>query len=83
MSDRVVRPPSPPALSRKREREPVRRHFAVDFGWSSSTLTLNLPDWMSASLALTLAITSAGTFFSNVPSGASSEPLCFIIEYGP
>jgi hypothetical protein len=38
---------------------------------------------MSFSRALTLATSSAGTFFSKLPSGASSEPLCFIVEYVP
>ena len=38
-----------------------------DFGTSSDPL-------------LALATRSAGTFFSKVPSGASSEPLCFIVE---
>ena len=55
-------------------------YLAVDLGWLSSTLTLNWPARIAFSLARTLAITSAGIFFSNVPSGASSEPLCFIIE---
>ncbi len=58
-------------------------YFAVDLGWLSSTFTVNLPARISASRALTLATTSAGTFFSNVPRGASDEPLCCIIEYGP
>jgi hypothetical protein len=88
--DRVVGQQRAEALGDAREAQdrsraghvgtPRGAYLAVDFGWSSSTLTVNLPAWMSASLALTLATTSAGTFLSNVPSGASSEPLCFIIE---
>ena len=59
------------------------RHLAVDLGCESSTLTANLPDRMSASLALTLATRAAGTLPSKVPSGASELPLYFIIEYWP
>ncbi len=66
--------------ARRRHRRPSRCTSAVDFGWLSSTLTVNLPARMSACLALTLATMSAGTLVSKVPSGASSEPLCFIIE---
>jgi len=60
----------------------VARHgyFAVDFGCVSSTLTSKLPARIAPSFARIFATTSAGTFFSKVPSGASSEPLCFIIE---
>jgi hypothetical protein len=68
------------AAARGEARNAHRCLLAVDLGWLSSTLTVNLPSRMSFSLALTLATTSAGTFFSKVPSGASSEPLCFIIE---
>ena len=55
-------------------------YFAVGLGWLSSTLTASLPSAIAFSAALTLATISAGTFFSKVPSGASSEPLCFIVE---
>ena len=58
-------------------------YFAVDLGCESSTFTLNLPDRISASRAFTRAMTSAGTLFSKVPSGASSEPLFFMCEYTP
>jgi simple sugar transport system ATP-binding protein len=53
-------------------------HLAL--GALSSTLTAKLPSRMAFSLALTLALSSAGTLASKVPSGASSEPLCFMVE---
>ena len=56
-------------------------HFAVDFGSVSITATLNLPSRISFSFTFTRACRSAGTLLANVPSGASSEPLCFISEY--
>ncbi len=52
-------------------------------GCVSSTLTVNLPAKIASCFAFTLALTSAGTLLSNVPSGDSSEPLNFIIEYWP
>ena len=58
-------------------------HFEPGFGGASLTLTTNLPERSSSSRAITLAITSFGTFDSKLPSGASSEPLNFIIEYWP
>ena len=58
-------------------------YFAVDFGSASFTLTANLPSRIAFSFARTFSTTSFGTFASNVPSGASSLPLCFIVEYGP
>ncbi len=62
------------------DRAGVEAHLAVGLGWLSSTLTVNLPSRMACSLALTLATRSAGTLPSKLPSGASSLPLCFIIE---
>src|SRR6218665_2789533 len=56
---------------------------AVDWGRLSSIFTVNRPARISACLARTLALRAAGPLFANVPSGASSEPLCRIIEYGP
>ena len=55
-------------------------YFAVGLGWLSSTFTVSLPSAIAFSATLTLATISAGTFFSKLPSGASSEPLCFIVE---
>ena len=57
--------------------------YSVDLGSASLTLTVNLPSWIAFSLSFTFFTRSAGTFFSNVPSGANSEPLYFIVEYGP
>ncbi|CAG0956854.1 hypothetical protein BURK1_00499 [Burkholderiales bacterium] len=59
------------------------RYFAVDFGSASLTLTTNFPSRIALSFAATLSLISFGTLVSNVPSGASSLPRCFIIEYGP
>ena len=53
------------------------------FGWLSLTFTVKEPSRIAFSRAATLSMTSLGTFPSKVPSGASSEPLCFIIEYWP
>jgi len=50
-------------------------YFAVDLGWLSSTLTVNLPSWMAFSLARTLATSSAGIFFSKSPAGPATS-LC-------
>ena len=58
-------------------------HLAPGLGCLSSTFTVNLPARISASRALTLAASSAGTLVAKVPSGASSLPLYFIIEYLP
>ena len=49
-------------------------------GCASLTFTVNLPARISACLSATFFFRSAGTLASNVPSGASDEPLCFIIE---
>ena len=69
------------AAARKRLRSDMADpYLAVDLGWLSSTLTANLPSWMAFSFARTLVTMSAGIFFSKVPSGASSEPLNFMVE---
>ncbi len=56
---------------------------APGFGGLSSTFTTNLPSRIAFSFARTFSITSFGTLASNVPSGASSDPPYFIIEYEP
>ena len=88
MSEANVKPGESRAAEVKREPSVSEtgegeHHFAVDFGSVSTTGTLNLPSRMSFSFAFTFVITAAGTLPSNVPSGASSEPLCFISDYWP
>ena len=61
-------------------REP---YFAVDFGCVSSTLTVNLFERMSASLALTLATMSAGTLAGEGAERREFRSLYFIIENLP
>ena len=55
----------------------------LDLGSLSTTLTVKLPSRMDFWRAWTRVMTSAGTLPSKLPSGASSEPLCFISEYWP
>ncbi len=84
------------AFSRKRGKENEARRvcFCVgdkdrrcryidDFGSVSTTSTVNAPSTIAFSFAFAFFATSAGTLLAKVPSGASSEPLYFIVEYLP
>jgi hypothetical protein len=61
----------------------IRLYLNAALGCESSTFTVNLPSKIAFSFARTFVTISAGIFFSNVPSGDSSEPLNFIMEYWP
>lgn len=65
---------------RSAENHPSATYLAVDLGSVSLTFTVNLPLRIAACLSATAFLMLAGTLASNVPSGESSEPLCFIIE---
>ena len=60
------------------EKDRSRRYD--DFGSSSLISTVKLPSLMAASFSATMAIVSAGTLPSKVPSGAMEQPPSFMKE---